>query len=296
MRAVSDLVILPVTDSVLYPQSAIARRVFRWQMAFFAVMLSVLGVSNIFTTLSDSARDGLHFPWWAPTTWEFSSVIVTWCLIFVVAWWCRQVPITRATWRRAVPLHLLATLPYSLVHVSGMVALRKLVYGFLGQPYDFGAWWPNWLYEYRKDFVAYCVIVAGIGAFRVYALWLESHHEPTMIPPLTPGSDRLVVRKLNREFILNIADIDRIEADGNYVKLHVNGDAYPLRESLTRLEARLDPKHFARVHRGHIVNLDSIREIQPWDSGDYRIVLKDGSFINFSRRYRRQLEHLFKSS
>jgi DNA-binding LytR/AlgR family response regulator len=105
-----------------------------------------------------------------------------------------------------------------------------------------------------------------------------------------------VVRKLNREFILNIADIDRIEADGNYVTLHVNGDSYPLRESLARLEARLDPKHFARVHRGHIVNLDRIREIQPWDSGDYRIVLKDGSFVNFSRRYRRQLEHLFKPS
>lgn len=286
----------PVTDTARYPHSAIARKVFLWQMVFFAVMLSVLGVSNIFTELSDNAHAGFHLPWWAPATWEFSSVSVTWCLIFAIDWWCRRMPITRTTWRYSVPLHLLVTVPYSLIHVSGMVALRKLVYGFLGERYDFGPWWPNWFYEYRKDFVAYCIIVAGLAAFRIYALWLESHQQSATPPAPTPGTERLVVRKLNREFILNIADIDRIEADGNYVTLHVNGDSYPLRESLARLEARLDPKHFARVHRGHIVNLDRIREIQPWDSGDYRIVLKDGSFVNFSRRYRRQLEHLFKPS
>ncbi|MGH8369411.1 MAG: LytTR family DNA-binding domain-containing protein [Gammaproteobacteria bacterium] len=285
-----------VTDINQSPQSSTARKVFLWQMVFFAIMLCVLGVSNIFTALSDNARGGNYLPWWAPTTWEFSSVAVTWCLIFAVVWWSRRFPITRATWQYSLPAHLLVTVPYSLVHVAGMVALRKLVYGFLGEHYDFGPWWSNWIYEYRKDFVSYCVIVAGIAAFRVYALWLESHQEPTMTSPPASGPDRLVVRKLNREFILNIADIDRIEADGNYVKLHVNGDSYPLRESLARLEARLDRKHFARVHRGHIVNLDRIREIQPWDSGDYRIVLKDGSFINFSRRYRRQLEHLFKPS
>jgi DNA-binding LytR/AlgR family response regulator len=105
--------------------------------------------------------------------------------------------------------------------------------------------------------------------------------------------ERLVVRKLNREFILSIGEIDRIEADGNYVTVYVKGDAYPLRESLVALEKRLDQKHFARVHRGHIVNIDRIREIQPWDHGDYRILLKDGSFVNFSRRYRSKLDHLF---
>jgi DNA-binding LytR/AlgR family response regulator len=102
-----------------------------------------------------------------------------------------------------------------------------------------------------------------------------------------------VVRKLNREFIVNLADVDRIEADGNYVSLYVQGSVYPLRESLAALEKRLDGRRFARVHRGHIVNIDRIREIQPWDHGDYRILLKDGSFVNFSRRYRSRLSHLF---
>jgi DNA-binding LytR/AlgR family response regulator len=62
---------------------------------------------------------------------------------------------------------------------------------------------------------------------------------------------------------------------------------------MATLERKLDPARFARVHRGHIVNLDRIREIQPWDSGDYRIVLADGSFVNFSRRYRSRLSRLF---
>jgi DNA-binding LytR/AlgR family response regulator len=60
------------------------------------------------------------------------------------------------------------------------------------------------------------------------------------------------------------------------------------------LERRLDGRRFVRVHRGHLINVDRIREIQPWDSGDYRIVLQDGGYVNLSRRYRARLEHLFR--
>jgi len=265
-------------------------------MAFFAALLTVIAVSNAFTTLADNARGGNVLPWWKPATWEFSSVSVVWCLIFGVAWWLKRFPINRSDWWRSLPAHLLFTFPYSLLHVGAMVGLRKLVYAVMGESYDFGAWWPNWIYEYRKDLVGYGIIVAGLVAFRIYGLWLDSRSD---VAPAAPGPggapklERLVVRKLNREFILSIGDVDRIEADGNYVTVYVKGDAYPLRESLVALEKRLDQKHFARVHRGHIVNIDRIREIQPWDHGDYRIVLKDGSLVNFSRRYRSRLTHLF---
>ena len=272
---------------------ATARRIAVWQMAFFAGLLTVIAVSNVFTTLADNARGGTLLPWWAPTTWEFSSVSVVWCLVFAVAWLLQRFPITRASWWRSLPAHLLFTFPYSLVHVAAMVLLRKAVYRSMGDSYDFGAWWPNWLYEYRKDLVGYGIIVAGLMAFHIYGLWLDSRRGGSTGFPAGQPLERLVVRKLNREFILSIGDIDRIEADGNYVTVYVKGDSYPLRESLVALEKRLDQKHFARVHRGHIVNIDRIREIQPWDHGDYRIVLKDGSFVNFSRRYRSRLNHLF---
>lgn len=103
-----------------------------------------------------------------------------------------------------------------------------------------------------------------------------------------------MVRKRNREFILESREIDRIEADGNYVVIHAASQNYRLRDSLEGIAERLGQQRFARVHRAHVVNIDRIREIQPWDHGDYRILLQDGSFVNFSRRYRSRLSHLFR--
>jgi two-component system, LytTR family, response regulator len=78
------------------------------------------------------------------------------------------------------------------------------------------------------------------------------------------------------------------------VMVHAQGTAYPRRESLAALERKLDGRRFVRVHRGHLVNVDRIREIQPWDHGDYRIVLQDGTCVNLSRRYRGRLQQLLR--
>jgi hypothetical protein len=273
-----------------------ARRITLWQMVFYGVWLAVSAVNNTYTVVDDHARAGDALQPWRPAVWEGSSHILIWCLIPLMAWWLRLFPITRLTWWRSLPAHLVATLPFSLLHVEGMVLLRELAYRAVGERYDFGPFWANWPYELRKDAMTYGFILAGLLAFHLYGLWLDSRRTatPAHAGPVGKPLERLVVRKLNREFILSIGEIDRIEADGNYVTVYVKGDAYPLRESLVALEKRLDQKHFARVHRGHIVNIDRIREIQPWDHGDYRIVLKDGSFVNFSRRYRSKLNHLFQ--
>ena len=285
-------------ESHRQPESAIRRRVRLWQGAFFFAVVGAITTVNIFTTLANKASDGIYLSPWQPVVWEYSSALLIWMLIPCVAWFNAYALIDARTWKWTLPLHLLATIPYSIIHVSGMVALRKLTYRIAGLHYHFGAPIPNWIYEYRKDFVTYWLILAALYAFRVCRLWLESRLSPTAATPafaLNDRMERLVVRKLNREFILNTADIDHIEADGNYVTLYAQSTSYPLRESLASLEKKLDPRRFARVHRGHIVNLDRIREIQPWDSGDYRILLKDGSLVNFSRRYRSRLPRLFQS-
>jgi two-component system LytT family response regulator len=148
-----------------------------------------------------------------------------------------------------------------------------------------------------------------IVAFRLYGLWQDSREARADRLPQAPAAndaepddpsagdsplERLVVRKLNREYIIAIADVDRVEADGNYVNVYALGTAYPRRESLAALEKRLDARRFVRVHRGHLVNVDRIREIQPWDHGDYRIVLQDGTCVNLSRRYRERLQDLLR--
>jgi hypothetical protein len=283
----------------------IHRRVLIWQIVIFGGAIAAICTMNVFTTLTNYAREGAPLAWWKPTLWEFSSALLLWALIPFLARLYQRAPISARTWRWALPLHLAVTPVFSLIHVGGMVLLRKLGYALMHTRYDFGAWWPDWIYEYRKDLVAYVLILAGLQAFRIYRLWLESQVTAALVPAEAPPAtseapmpepaplERLVVKKLNREFILNTADIDRIDADGNYVTIHAQGATWPLRESLSGLERKLDSKRFARVHRGHIVNLDRIREIQPWDSGDYRIVLADGSHVNFSRRYRSRLPQLF---
>ena len=279
-------------------EPATARKLFLWQMAFFGALLALSNVVNALSSNTDYARVGIPLEPWKPFVWEFSSGFMLWLLVPVLHLWLTLFPITRPGWWRSLPAHLLMTVPFSLVHVGGMVQLRELVYHLLGDTYEFGPWWPNWRYELNKDFFSYWVIVALLMAFRIYGMWLDSRAAAAApaaedATPDDPPLERLVVRKLNREFILNVADIDRIDADGNYVALHARGTVYALRESLLTLEKKLDRQRFARVHRRHMVNIDSIREIQPWDHGDYRIMLKDGSFINFSRRYRRRLNHLF---
>ena len=296
-------------DTAQLLEPATARMVFRAQMGFLAVLLSVFAVSNVFTAIADEARGGVHLAAWEPVTWEFSSVVCIWLLMPALGWWLKQFPLVHGGWLRSLPAHLLATLPFSLLHVGGMVALRQLVYGLVGRQYDFGPWWPNWLYEYRKDFPSYWLLLICITSFRLYGLWRDSRESaaapsqqrPAANDPVaaeaTAGEmplERLVVRKLNREYVIAVADVDRVEADGNYVNVYAQGTAYPRRESLAALEKRLGTRRFVRVHRGHLVNVDRIREIQPWNHGDYRIVLQDGSCVSLSRRYRARLQHLLR--
>ena len=269
-----------------------------WGLAVMVMLLAASVISKTYTMVANSERAGSHLPMWEPVVWELTSAIMIAVLVPAVGWWLTQCPLIASNWRRNFPAQLFATLPFSLVHVAGMVGLRDLVYRLLGRHYEFGSWWPNWFYEYRKDFITYWVILFGIMAFRLYGFWLDSRPGSTALPTEMVAaempSERLIVRKLNREYILNVSDIDRIDANGNYVTVHARGAAYPKRESLAALEKRLDRNRFVRVHRGHLVNVDRIKEIQPWDHGDYRIVLHDGSCVNLSRRYRDRIENLLR--
>ncbi|HYH86729.1 MAG TPA: LytTR family DNA-binding domain-containing protein [Pyrinomonadaceae bacterium] len=122
----------------------------------------------------------------------------------------------------------------------------------------------------------------GLDA-RIIAL-LEQIREPTRY------SERLVVKTGGRVFFLNTDEIDWIEAEGNYVNIHTGKKAYLLRETISSLEAQLDPKEFVRIHRSSIVRLDRIKELQPWSHGEYHVILLDGTQLTLSRSYREKLQ------
>ena len=98
--------------------------------------------------------------------------------------------------------------------------------------------------------------------------------------------ERFLVRKLGKEFLVAANELEWLQAQANYVNLHVRGRDYPLRTTMAMIEAQLDPTRFVRVHRSYIVNLDCIDRIEPLDTGDARIVLRDAATIPCSRRYR----------
>lgn len=106
--------------------------------------------------------------------------------------------------------------------------------------------------------------------------------------------ERLVVRSSGRILILRVDDIDWIEAAANYVRLHVGGKSYLMRETMSGIERKLDPARFVRVHRSTIVRIDRIRELEPLFQGDYLIVLQDGSRLTSSRGYRSSVQRILE--
>lgn len=104
---------------------------------------------------------------------------------------------------------------------------------------------------------------------------------------------RLAVKKAGRVLLVDIDDVMRFEATGNYIEVHTRERMHLLRETLSGLEARLDPDGFVRVSRSCIVNARHIRELQPQFSGDFVLVLADDSEVQGSRRYRDCIDALF---
>jgi two-component system LytT family response regulator len=110
----------------------------------------------------------------------------------------------------------------------------------------------------------------------------------------TSHLERLMIKSGGRAFFLKTDEIDWIEAEGKYVRLHSGRESYLLREAIGSLEAQLDPKKFLRIHRSTIVNIDRVRELQPWFHQDYRVILRDGTELILSRSCRKKLAELLK--
>ncbi len=104
--------------------------------------------------------------------------------------------------------------------------------------------------------------------------------------PLQAPLQRLVVEKGGREIFLAVTRIDWAAADGNYLQLHAGGETYTLRATLDSLARSLDPQRFVQINRAHLVNVDSIKEMQPLFHGERLVVLKDGSELTWTRRFR----------
>ena len=269
------------------------------EVGFWVAQYLVSALANSITVNMDVRRLHLGFSAWQPAVWETSSALVALALVPAVAWFTRRFPLRFEDWRRLLALHLLGSLAWSILHVAGMVALRKAAYASVGDSYDFTPWWWEFGYEDLKDVRSYAGVVLTIEAYRLALRRLQGEAMllslPDEGPPVEPVDrpERFLVRKLGREFLVAASDIEWLQASGNYVNLRVRGHDYPLRSTIGGIEEKLDPARFVRVHRSHIVNLDQIASIEPLDTGDARVHMKDGSNLPCSRTYRGGLKQRF---
>ncbi len=111
-----------------------------------------------------------------------------------------------------------------------------------------------------------------------------------------PGSDRILVKDRDRTRLVKAQDLDWIEAEGNYVRLHIGTTSYLIRGNLGKLEEKLAQFGFARVHRRFLVNIERVNEVQPWFGGDAVLVLSNGAKVRLSRTFKEAFEARFLST
>ncbi len=100
---------------------------------------------------------------------------------------------------------------------------------------------------------------------------------------------RMALKSDGRVHLVLVEKIAWIQAAGNYLRIHVGDRQFLLREPMKRLEQRIDPNKFVRIHRSTIVNMEFIQDLEPTFHGDFKVTLVDGTSLPLSRKYRSAL-------
>lgn len=263
---------------------------------------------NSLSVASDLARHGIGFRPAEPWIWEWTGGVSALLLLGPVL----ALDTAVRTRLRSSGLRLLAygigSVAYSVLHVAAMVAARKTIYAVRGWPYDFGPWPAGLVYEYRKDAFGFLLMVAGAAALRrlkgraarptepVATRSVESMNAGTAVSPPTPAlpDPVFIVRTAEGDRVIRASEVDWIEAQGNYVALHVGADLRLLRQTLAETEARLAGHGFIRTHRRSLVNRQRIELILPPGSGEPGVRLIGGAVVPLSESRRGELVRLVR--
>jgi two-component system, LytTR family, response regulator len=157
-----------------------------------------------------------------------------------------------------------------------MEALQLHVFGYLLRP------------------VSESLVCANLEAAKRHLEYARGTNSPFPLRAtgVVTSSERLVIKSRGRFIFLRSGEIDWIEAKGNYVRIHAGPTSFIERKTMASLEAQLDRTNFARIHKSTIVNLDKIRELRVWPTGEYVVFMRNGKELTLTRYYRERLSGL----
>jgi len=279
------------------------RHPLRW-FAFWT-LLGLLASAQVHFAHQRFATD--PHSWWEALESALPEWYLWGMLSPVVAWLARRFQVDRASFGRHFFIHLGASLDLALLHVLGAVTVQNALHTWRGEAFPFAQRLvDNFTVFFHWDVLIYWAILAVVHALdyhrdaevrRAHAAELEAQLRALIGGPsgVKGGgarprySDRLLVADDGRSFFLRTADVHWFEAARNYVRAHAGDRVHILRTTLVSLEGRLDPERFRRISRSVVVNLDRVREVQPWFHGDAVVILESGARVTLGRRYRRNL-------
>lgn len=240
-----------------------------------AAFLAVVTTFNIFTTLHDVAEQGKSLAIWEAATSEYTSGAATLvaCIIVLIA--IRMAPPGRTRPSKFILVHASASFAFSGLHVLLMNAMRVGIYAALGRHYPFGE--SGFLYEYRKDLIAYVVWAT------IFWLFL---HERSILTVASDAPRTIDIRDGKRLLRVPIETITAVRAAGNYVEFMLIDGRRPLaRKSLHETHRELGEAAFVRSHRSWLIAPAHVRGLLSVGAGNFEVELGGGTKAPLSRRF-----------
>jgi DNA-binding LytR/AlgR family response regulator len=268
-----------------------------WRMAWtplgvIAAVGVVVAVINATSAVLEAQTGGVPIDTRAAWLLELSSVVLVVALAPMISWVVWKAPppsrLSVPDWARMAGMHVIAASLFSVLHIAGMVLIRKLGYASAGSTYIFayeGDLVLPFIYEWRKDLLTYAAIALCYWAWGVWTTQ-RAAQAAQQAPLLPPGETRIEIREGARVTFIEPSQISWIEAAGNYVEIHAGGAMHMARGTLAGFEEKLAPHGFVRVHRSRLLNRSRLQSFRPTPSGDLEITLDDGRVIAGSRRFR----------
>ncbi len=247
------------------------RREPSWPLVALVAWLGLAALSALQSSLRDPDRSWDH--------------LMTGALLAWLPWLVFSIPIVRlsrreAAWSRLVGLHLALAATTTLLYLGYLALFRSLP---LPMTVD---GWPQSLRDVFGEHLVGALLAYGLIATAGFA----TRGRPRAARPAATPVRGIAIRRHGRTTVVPAREIDWIEAEGSYARLHLGDSSELVRRSLTRLSDELEPSGFARVHRSAMVNVARVRAVESTGHGDGSVVLEDGTRVRVSRTFRAEFE------